>query len=179
MPAKQPVGSSKGRTSTRKLPAAGPAAGEQEQEQEQTQSLGGQSRADLFRNAPKAEGFDFPVGQYVGILTDCVVLTDGQKESVQFKVEVDDGGEQDGKTVSMFYNFFDENGTQMRGMEFFKKDIETLEEEVDSFIEAYSDSPAAFEDRLRVLAEERKRVVIEVKKKGQYTNVYLQGLSQD
>lgn len=177
MPSKQPVGNAK-TTSTRKLPAAGPTRDEQEPAQQEA-AAGGRSRADMFRNAPKAEGFDFPVGQYTGILHECVFLVDGEKESVQFKVEVNDGGEQDGKTVSMFYNFFDENGKQMRGMEFFKKDIDTLEEDVDAFVEAYAEGNDAFVDRLRMLGDERKEVVIEVKKKGGYTNVYLQGLTQN
>lgn len=180
MPAKQNSGASKTVTS-RKLPAAGPAQEEQQEHEEQAAS-GGQSRADLFRNAAKAEGFNFPPGQYTAILNDCSVLRDGEKETVMWKYEVNDGGEQDGKTVCAFYNFFNEDGEQQRGMEFFKKDIETLEEDVDAFVESYCEGSDSFDDRLRILAEERKECVIDVKQtkgqKGTFTNVYLQGLSQ-
>lgn len=176
MPSRQPVGTAK-TTSSRALPKPGPEKGQAEEEQEQ-QPSGGRSRADLFRSAPKAEGFNFPVGQYTAILVECTALREGEKESLCFKYEVNDGGEQDGKSVCAFYNFFDENGVQQRGMEFFKKDIETLEEDVNAFIEAYADSTDAFDDRLRVLAEERKECVIEVKKSKGYTNTYLQGLAQ-
>jgi len=176
MPQKQPVGKATTKpTQSRSLPKPGPEA---EQEQEQSQPTGGQSRADLFRAAPKAAGFDFPLGQYTAILVECGTIREGEREAVCFKYEVNDGGEQDGKVACAFFNFFDENGKQQRGMEFFKKDIETLEEDADSFIEAYAEGPEAFDDRLRVLGDERKECVIEVKKNKGYTNVFLQGLAQ-
>lgn len=183
MPVKSSVGSVGKPQATTRLPRPGPEA-TQQQEAPEEGAVSGKSRAALFDEAPVEKGFDFPVGQYFGVITECNFLKEGEKESVQFKVEVEEG-EQAGKEVSMFYNFFNEKGEQQRGMGFFKKDIVTLGEEVTEFTGAYAECDAdngdftPFEDRLRLLADERKRVVIDVKKgqKG-YTNVYLQGLQQ-
>lgn len=176
MPKANSVGSTKTVASKGRLPQPGPEREEAEEQQEE--ASGGQSRADLFAGAKPAEGFEFPLGQYMSDLTECTFLIEGEKESVMFKYEVTEG-EQEGKGPNAFYNFFDDKGEQQRGIEFFKKDIITLGYDAEEFVDAYREGREAFADRLRVLGDERHAVVIDVKKNAKgYTNVFLKGLQQ-
>lgn len=158
-----------------RLPKPGP-----EEEQQQPTPSRGKSRADMFDEAPTEKGFDFPVGTHLAHLIECSLLIDGEKESVEFKIEVDEGEEHAGREGRTWFNFFDDKGEPMRGIGFFNAALENLGKDVQESKAAYREGREAFEDFLRNLGEERLPIVIECKEgKGGYKNIYIKGLQQE
>lgn len=158
-------------TATKPLPQAGPS----EQEQ-QDHEAGGKSNAALFNQAPPEEGFDMPLGQFRAYLVSAERRQTGKKISVLVGYEVTDHEEHEGRKLSTWYNFIDENGAPMRGIGFFKKDLgligrecPVLEEEDLSDIDPF----------LRELTDERPLCVVRVAENKGFKNLYLQGLAPD
>ena len=181
MPAKSTI--TKPAAQSKTIPKPGPAADEQAETTQAT--AGGTSRADLFNDAAAAGGFSFKPGQYIVLLTGVSLLTDGEKMSVQFDFECtgDNDPEDEGKTLRSWYNFFDEEGTPMQGMGFFKRDVAVLGKDAAEFIDAFRNSEAAsdpdwteFKEVLAELGDERLECIVDVKEKKGFTNVYLKGL---
>lgn len=167
MPVKSNVGAQR---TTRQLPASGPAPGTEEEPLQGSVAGGGaRSKADAFNDAAPESGFNIPAGQYIAHLTGAVKETEGEKESVKFSYEIAEG-EHESKGLAAWYNLFDKDGKPMRGMGFFKRDVELLGQEEIPYEE--------LDDRLEDLASERLLCNISVKHNGQFVNVYLQGLAQ-
>lgn len=144
----------------------GPAPDEQEEGQGQSAP---QSRADAFNNMQPEAGINLPPGQYTAHLVDASKEIDGQKEAVKITYEIYDG-EHQGETVPAWYNLFDKEGNSQRGIGFIKRDFGLLgQPELD-----YDN----LEEQLQNLANERPLCNLTVKKNGQWTNIYLQGLAE-
>lgn len=151
---------------TRTLPKPGPAP---EQDEQQTPE-GAVSKEDAFDNAEPESGFGLPGGQYVAHLVKCEMDRKSlPKESVCFDYEIAEG-EQEGKTVKAWYNLFDKNGNQMKGIGYFKRDMEVLGQP--------SFKLAEIDDALATLEAERVKVNITGKQNGAYFNIYLNGLAE-
>lgn len=150
---------------TRTLAKPGPAPAEDEPTQG-----GAVSKEDAFDNAEPESGFGLPNGQYVAHLVKCEVDRKTMpKESVVFDYEIAEG-EQEGKTVKAWYNLFDAKGVAMKGIGYFKRDMEVLGQP--------SFKLADIDEALQTLESERVMVNITGKQNGPYYNVFLQGLAQ-
>lgn len=168
MPIKQTIAKKPAPASTaRTLPKPGPS---QIPEDENENTGGAISKEDAFDNAEPESGFSIPNGNYIANLVGAKLdRSAAPKESVVFDYEIKEG-EAEGKTIKAWYNLFDKDGQPMKGMGFFKRDMEVLGQPSFKYAE--------IEEALQQLESERVEVNINVKQNGQWTNVYLQGLAQ-
>jgi hypothetical protein len=169
MPIKQTLVKKTAPASTsRTLPKPGPNPADEEQEETTGRAS---SKEEAFDNAEPESGFGVPNGNYIANLVGAKLEKDesSEKESVMFEYEIKEG-EAEGKTIKAWYSLFDKDGNQMKGMGFFKRDMEVLGQPSFKYAE--------IEDALQQLESERVEVNINVKQNGQWTNVYLQGLAQ-
>lgn len=113
-------------------------------------------------------------GTYAARVTNAEGIVDGQKTSAFFEytiVETNDPME--GKTCRQYFNFTDEDGNDGTGLPFFKSNMAMMghDEELTSWDN--------MTDVLEEIAKEQIGVIIDVKKKGQYTNIYLSEVPED
>lgn len=112
-------------------------------------------------------------GQYNAIITEAQYTEDDQKTGAYLEVQIQDDGEpMDGKTARIYYNFTDEAGEDKGGMPFFKSNMQMLGRNEDF---TSKEEAAEF---LASLAQNEQAVIIDVKKKGKYTNIYLNSVPQ-
>lgn len=169
MPIKQPIGNKTQTQTKRTLPNPGPTR-VQEEEEVETSTTGAISKEDAFNNAEPEAGFGGPVGNFPAHLVKCGVdRSKAPKESVRFDYEIAEGDEE-GKAVVAWYNLFDKDGQPMKGIGYFKRDMEILG--VPSF------TLEQIDEVLQNLEAERPLCNITGKQNGQFYNVYLQGLAQ-
>lgn len=170
MPIKQPMRKPQAPATTgRTLPKPG-AAPADEGGGEDEQPTGAASKEDAFDSAEPESGFGLPNGNYVAHLIKCGVdRTTPPKESVRFDFEIAEG-EQEGKTVVAWYSLFDKQGNQMKGIGYFKRDMEVLGQPAFKF--------ADIDDALATLEAERVKCNITGKQNGQFFNIFLQGLAE-
>jgi hypothetical protein len=124
-----------------------------------------------FDEAKPGGGF-MEVGTHRAFITEFVVEEPNDKgHSAKITYEGSDQSENEavhGKEISQWYQLLKKDGSPGQGLGFLKRDLETL---------GYAD--VAGDDLEDVLAEimtNRPEVIINVKRNGQYTNAYLQGL---
>lgn len=167
MPIKQPIGKT---ATARTLPKPGPTRVQEDEGVETTTVEGAVSKEDAFDNAEPETGFGGPVGNFAAHLVKCGVdRTKSPKESVRFDYEIAEGDDE-GKAVVAWYNLFDKDGQPMRGIGFFKRDMEILGQP--------SFKLAEIDEVLQALEAERPLCNITGKQNGQFYNIYLQGLAQ-
>lgn len=156
------------------LKKAGPAADEEAPKRTVKGGGGGASKADLFDNAKPQEGFGVPQGQYEAIIVGAELQGDEktQKESIMLEYEIINARDEElnGKTLKAWYNLIDANGEAAKGLGFWKRDAAIIGYEC-----AYDE----LEETLEQLVNDRIEVAVTVKINGQYTNVYLNGLSDN
>jgi hypothetical protein len=143
--------------------------GPSQQEPEPEEQERPRSRADAFDDAEPESGIGIKPGSYAAHLVAASHEVDGQKESVKFQYEIYDGDEQ-GKTVSSWYNLFDKDGNQQRGIGFLKRDMEMMGQPPLNYKQ--------LADQLQAVADERPLCNLTVKQNAQWTNIYLQGLAE-
>jgi hypothetical protein len=158
-----------GSTATKTLPKPGPSAKEEQQEAPA-------GRSGLFNQTPPEEGFQMPLGTFRAYFLGGDRKVDGKKLSIRVEYEVTQHDEHEGKKLSTWYNFFDEDGTPMRGIGFFKKDMALLGKEIPV---CESEELEELDDFLRELSDERPLCVVNVKENKGYQNLYLQGLAAE
>lgn len=134
------------------------------------QAGGGDSEANLF-DSTKAQGA-IDGGKYVAIIGEAVLQDKDEKgRSCRFQYEIATDGEFRGQKVTQFYKMFEANGEAGKGLAFLKKDLAVL---------GYSD--IKFGDLEQVFEEIVDKNIgcnVTVKQNGQFTNVYLNGISED
>lgn len=134
------------------------------------QTGGGGSEADLF-DQTKAQGA-IDGGKYVAIIGEAILQDKDEKgRSCRFQYEIATDGEFRGQKVTQFYKMFEANGEAGKGLAFLKKDLAVL---------GYSD--IKFGDLEQVFEEIVQKNIgcnVTVKQNGQFTNVYLNGISED
>jgi hypothetical protein len=131
---------------------------------------GGDSEADLF-DSTKAQGA-IDGGKYVAIIGEAVLQDKDEKgRSCRFQYEIATDGEFRGQKVTQFYKMFEANGDAGKGLAFLKKDLAVL---------GYSDIKFGdLENVFEEIVEKNIGCNVTVKQNGQFTNVYLNGLSED
>lgn len=161
-----------GRTTTpqQKVPAPTPGT---------KQAPQGDSFAERYQKTDAAAGGTFvpPVpGTYNALITEAVAArdADGINEVVYLELTIaDDENEMRDKTCRIYYNFTGENGEQKTGYPFFKSDMVQL-----GFAEDFK-SWDEMAESIATLAAENVWVIIDVKKKGKWTNIFLSSVPEN
>lgn len=127
-------------------------------------------------DAEEGGGYVPPLpGTYNALITEGQGVVDGEKTSAYLEVTICDNDERgmQGKSVRIYSNFTDENGNEASGMPYFKANMAMLGQQ-DDFTSW--DEMCEF---LADLAQQEVWVVIDVKKKGKWTNVYLSSVPEN
>jgi hypothetical protein len=134
------------------------------------------SLASMFESAEPAKAGP-PLGRHEALITG---VSDFDKEtglSVSFECTIVNDDEFAGRKAFLNYGILkrdDEGETPAQGLGYLKRDMELLDHPLDG--------PEDKDDLLKqmqAVADEEIWVNIEVKKNGQYTNTYLQGVQED
>jgi hypothetical protein len=149
----------------------------QKQQPQQSAKNSGDPFAKRYAETEAASGGGFvppEPGTYNALIVAGVYEEDGQKEYAYLEVQIVDEDVADaGKNCRLYYNFVDENGQEATGMRYFKSNMQMLGKE-DDF--KSKDEAVAF---LARLAEDQTWIVIDVKKKGKWTNIFLSSVPED
>lgn len=145
---------------------------------------GGEQKRDPFAKklaeTDAAEGGAWnppPPGTYNALLTEAQGEMDGDKRSayLEFTICEEDNEVVHGKTARIYFNFTDENGEEKTGFPYFKQAMTMFGVDTDTEIDSWDDMCAV----LARLAEEEPWAVIDVKKKGKYTNIFLNSVPEN
>lgn len=125
-------------------------------------------------DAAKGKGFVPPEpGSYNAIIVEGQYQRDGDETKAYLEVQIVDEGVNAGKNCRIYYNFTDKDGKEEPGMPYFKSNMQMLGREDDFLSE---DDCAEF---LAQLAEQQVWIEINVSKKGQWTNIYLNSVPEN
>ncbi len=127
--------------------------------------------------AEKKAFYPLPPGQYEALAykAEFARWEDSQKEAVWIEFVVVNDGALDGKTSRMYYNLVDAEGNASQGEEYMVRDFQILGFDYTQF-----NSQTEFEEGLSEFFEtEAPWVVIDVKKNGKNTNIYLNSIMDD
>lgn len=113
-------------------------------------------------------------GQYNALITEIQATRDdeGVKETVYIECTITDDSDP-GKTARIYFNFSDVEGKEGSGMPFFKSALKMLgfDEELKSWDH--------LQEVCASVVEQQPWVIIDVKQKGKYTNIYLNSVPED
>ena len=124
--------------------------------------------AAAFDNAKQAG--DVPAGKYEALLVEAVLQDPNEKgQSARIAYEIATG-DPAGERVTQFYQLMTADEEPGRGAAFLKRDLAILGMKDVTGME--------LENAMEVLTENKPGVVIQVKHKDGYQNVYLQGLAE-
>lgn len=126
-------------------------------------------------DAAAGGGYVPPVpGSYNALITEAQGVVDGDATSAYLECTIcDDVNEMQGKTCRIYFNFTDEDGNEAAGMPYFKSAMTQL---------GQTDDFGSWDEMVEFLAELARQevwVVIDVKKKGKWTNIYLASVPED
>lgn len=136
---------------------------------------GADSEADVFDNVRPQGTVDN--GKYEAVIKEFVLQDADEKgRSVRLKVAIADEGEFQGVELAQFYKVLEAPNaagkvTAGKGAAFLKADLVKLGHENVRF----ADMPDVFEE----IVEAKTGVLVTVKQNGAFTNVYINGLSED
>lgn len=114
-------------------------------------------------------------GTYNALITEVV----GQEEDpqsiyIEYTIAGEGAEDMEGKNIRQYFNFTDEDGKDKSAMPFFKQVLAML---------GYDEAIESFNQILEWLVDEHAKnetwVVIDVKKKGKYTNVFLSSVPEN
>lgn len=114
-----------------------------------------------------------PPGTYEVLITEAQYINEDPKEFVYLEVTIVNHETLDGKTARIYYTFTDEDGNAATGLPYFKSHMIML---------GYADDLTSIDElqhRLAEIAEQQIWAVIDVKKKGKWTNVYLSSVPEN
>lgn len=136
--------------------------------------------AEKLAQTEAAEGGNWvppPPGSYNALVTEGQGEVDGDKTTayLEFTICEEDNDAVHGKTARIYFNFTDENGEDKGGMPYFKQAMQMFGIDPDTEITSWD----AMCGKLAELAEQQAWAVIDVKKKGKYTNIYLSSVPED
>lgn len=159
---------------------------EEKEEKSSKKSSGGtRSLTSLFKKAKVApkNSFGLPPGNY-----ECLVNggeADQNDKGISAYLEYVavncEDSEIDGRSHRAFYGLVDADGEPQQGIEYFKRDLLELgitEEELEG-LDDDDDLIDAINKLLRKIAKAQPWVSVQVKQKGDYTNLFLQGVMED
>lgn len=129
------------------------------------------SLADLFDNTDASEASNtIAAGQHEVRLNSIVIKEDPKKGAGAFVEYESIDGEQEGRKVRQMYKLTDVAGNKSQGFAYLKRDLALL---------GYEDVIGKqLKKTLAEITEAQPMCIINVKENGQYTNAYLQGLSE-
>jgi hypothetical protein len=131
---------------------------------------GGQSRADAFDSQKPMGAIDG--GKYVALIGEAVLGKEDEKgQSARFVYEIATEGEFRGQKCTQFYKLFEADGSVGKGAAFLKKDLAVLGKGDVKF----GDLEDAFEE----IVNDQIGCNVTVKQNGQFTNVYLNSITED
>ena len=116
-----------------------------------------------------------PPGNYSALVTEAQGVIDGDKTAVYIEVTIVDDDDLAGKACRIYFNFTDENGDDANGMPYFKAAMVMFGIDPDKEITSW-DSMC---ELLAQTAEQNMWCHINVKKKGKWTNIYLDDVPED
>jgi hypothetical protein len=141
-----------------------------EAQEESGAGQNGQSRADAF-DAAKPQG-QIDGGKYVALIAEMVLQDpDDKGQSARVKYEIATEGEFRGADVTQFYKLFEADGSVGKGAAFLKRDLAVLGHADVKF----GDLEETFEE----IVNDQVGCNVTVKQNGQWTNVYLDGVTED
>jgi hypothetical protein len=131
---------------------------------------GGQSRADAFDSQKPMGAIDG--GKYVALIGEAVLGKEDEKgQSARFQYEIATDGEFRGQKVTQFYKLFEADGSVGKGAAFLKKDLAVLGKGDVKF--------GDLEDVFEEIVTDQIGCNVTVKQNGQFTNVYLNSITED
>jgi hypothetical protein len=131
---------------------------------------GGQSRADAFDSQKPMGAIDG--GKYVALIAEAILGKEDDKgQSARFVYEIATDGDFRGQKVTQFYKLFEADGSVGKGAAFLKKDLAVLGKGDVKF----GDLEAVFEE----IVNDQIGCNVTVKQNGQFTNVYLNSITED
>lgn len=118
-----------------------------------------------------------PPGTYNALVTEGQGEVDGDKTTAYLELVIVDAENDQvhGKTCRIYFNFTDENGEDKGSMPYFKQAMTMFGIDTDTEITSWDGMCA----KLAELAEQQVWCVIDVKKKGKFTNIYLSSVPED
>ncbi len=116
-----------------------------------------------------------PVGTYNALVTEAQGVVDDQKTSAYFEFTIVDHEELAGKTCRIYFNFTNEDGEEMQGMPYFRQALEMFGINVDETVMSWD----AMCEAIAGVAEQNMWGVISVKKKGKFTNIFLDSVPEN
>lgn len=136
----------------------------------QEEESAGQSRADAF-DAQKPLGA-IDGGKYVALIGEMILQKEDEKgQSARVSYEIATDGEFRGQKVTQFYKLFEADGSIGKGAAFLKRDLAVLGHADVKF----GDLEEVFEQ----IVADNVGANVTVKQNGQFTNVYLNGVTED
>lgn len=114
-----------------------------------------------------------PPGTYEALITEAQGVIDGMKSSAYLECTIVNDENVAGKTCRIYFNFTGEDGKEGTGHGYFKQALSMLG------VEGDFDSWQEMCDTLAELAKGEPWVIIDVKKKGKWTNIYLSSVPED
>lgn len=138
--------------------------------QSDDENEGAESKADLFDQQKPMGAIDG--GKYVALVAELVLgESDDKGQSARATYEIATDGEFRGQKVTQFYKLFESDGSIGKGAAFLKRDLAILGHEDVKF--------ADLKDTFEEIVNDQIGVNVTVKQNGQFTNVYLNGVTED
>lgn len=141
-----------------------------EAREEDDENSGATSKADAFDNE-KAMG-QIDGGKYVALIGEMILGAEDEKgQSARVVYEIATDGEFQGQKVTQFYKLFEADGAVGKGAAFLKRDLAILGHADVRF--------GDLEDVFEQIVDQKIGCNVQVKQNGQFTNVYLNGVTED
>lgn len=142
---------------------------------------GGGVKKDVFAqkyaqtDAESGGGYVPPIpGTYNALITEAQGVIDGEKTTAFLECMIcDEENNMQGKQCRIYFNFTDDKGNDMQGLPYFKSAMQQL-----GVAEDFKSWDAMCET-LAEIAQQQMWVVIDVKKKGKWTNIYLSSVPEN
>lgn len=112
-------------------------------------------------------------GTYNALITEAQGVAEDQKTTAYLECTICDDGDMNSKSARIYFNFTKEDGSDASGMPYFKSAMTML---------GRTDDFKSWDEMCEFLAEiaaEQVWVIIDVKKKGKYTNIFLSSVPED
>lgn len=138
--------------------------------EEEEESNGAESKADLFDQQKPLGAIDG--GKYVALIGEMILQDPDEKgQSARVSYEIATDGEFRGQKVTQFYKLFEADNSIGKGAAFLKRDLAVLGQADVKF--------GNLEKVFEQIVEDKIGCNVTVKQNGQFTNVYLNGITED
>lgn len=158
------------KTSAKKPAGKNTPAPKKRASEEENEAGGGESRAQAFDDTKPLGAIDG--GKYVALIAEMTLQKPDEKgQSARVTYEIATDGEFRGQKVTQFYKLFEADESIGKGAAFLKRDLAVLGQSDVKF----GDLEEVFEQ----IVADQIGCNVQVKQNGQFTNVYLNGVTED